>query len=421
MSTASRGRMAWFNCFSGIAGDMTLGALVDAGADTEELAELLRRLPIGGWSLEFEPVLRNGLAATHAKVHASGDGVVRTLMHVLGVIEEARLPDRARRRAVGAFNVLAEVEGRLHRRPPSQVHFHEVGGHDAIIDIVGSALALELLDIDVVGASPVVTGSGVVRTAHGLLPNPSPAVVELLTGLPTVGRDVNVELTTPTGAAILKAWGSAFGPMPAMTVEATGFGAGTKEIDGIPNCTQVVIGTGASHGIPGAAPSGQPLVVLSTNVDDATGETMAHATRRLLEAGALDAWIEQVLMKQGRPGHVLNVLCDPALAGALSSVVIRETGTLGVRSAVVDRWTAERQPDVAEVEGLPVRVKVSPGRVKAEHSDVARVARVTGLPLIEVAARAEAAWRLRGDRGALEGGNPPPDGGDLPLPRRPGA
>jgi uncharacterized protein (TIGR00299 family) protein len=412
---AATRRTAWFNCYSGIAGDMALGALVDAGADTEELAQLLRRLPIGGWTLEFEPVMRNGLAATHAKVHAPGDGVVRTLMHVLGVIEEARLPDRARHRAVAAFNALADVEGRLHRRPPNQVHFHEVGGHDAIVDIVGTSLALELLDIDTVAASPIVTGLGVVRTAHGLLPNPAPAVVELLTGIPTVGRDVNVELTTPTGAAIVKAWGSAFGPMPAMTVEAAGFGAGTKEIDGIPNCTQVVIGTREPHGIEGSGPSGQPLVVLATNLDDATGETLAHAIRQLLDAGALDAWLTPILMKQGRPGHVLNALCDPALADSLSNLIMRETGTLGVRAATIERRESARQPGVADVDGLPVRVKISPGRVKAEHSDVAKVARITGLPLIEVAARAEAAWRSGADDDA------PPEGTEGFSPTRPGA
>ncbi|MGP0005083.1 MAG: nickel pincer cofactor biosynthesis protein LarC [Acidimicrobiales bacterium] len=386
-------RVAWFNCFSGISGDMTLGSLVDAGADTDELVKLLGQIPIGGWSLEFEPVLRNGLAATQAIVRARDDGVVRTFMHVLGIVEEARLPDRVRARAVGAFTALAEVEGHLHRRPVAQVHFHEVGGHDAIVDVVGSAIALELLEVDVVSSSPVVNGTGVVRTSHGLLPNPAPAVVELLTGIPTVGRDVNIELTTPTGAAMLRAWGSHFGPMPAMTVELSGFGAGVRELEGTPNCTQVVIGLAAASEGASAGPAGQPLVVLESNLDDATGETLAHAVSRLLEVGALDAWIHPVVMKGGRPGHVLSVLCDPALASELAEMMAAETGTLGVRASGVQRWTSERQPGVVEVEGLPVRVKVSPGRVKAEHSDAARVARITGLTLIEVAARAEAGFR----------------------------
>jgi uncharacterized protein (TIGR00299 family) protein len=404
-------RIAWFNCFSGISGDMTLGSLVDAGADTDELVKLLAGIPIGGWSLEFEPVLRNGLAATQAVVGANDDGVVRTFMHVIGIVEEARLPERVRARAVGAFTILAEVEGRLHRRPPAQVHFHEVGGHDAIVDVVGSAIALELLDIDLVSASAVVNGTGVVRTAHGILPNPAPAVVELLAGIPTVGRDVNVELTTPTGAAMLRAWGSAFGPMPAMTIEASGFGAGVRELEGTPNCTQVVIGTAAATEGAATGPAGQPLVVLESNLDDATGETLAHAVSNLLEAGALDAWIHPVVMKRGRPGHVLSVLCDPALASQLSEVMTTETGTLGVRASGVQRWATERQPGVGEVEGLPVRVKVSPGRVKAEYSDAARVARITGLPLIEVAARAEADFRSSSpDEGGGDDLSPPPLG-----------
>ncbi len=286
-------RVAWFNCYSGIAGDMALGSLVDAGADSDELARQLQRLPIGGWTLDFEPVMRNGLAATRAVVGTRGDGVVRTFMHVLGLLEEARLPERVRERAIGAFSALAEAEGRLHRRPPAQVHFHEVGGHDTVVDIVGSAIALELLEVDQVSSSPVVNGTGVVRTSHGLLPNPAPAVVELLTGIPTVGRDVNVELTTPTGAALLRAWGSSFGPMPAMTVEAMGFGAGSRELDGVPNCTQVVIGVAASTSGSGGSFAGQPLVVLESNLDDATGETLAHALGRLMDAGALDAWISR--------------------------------------------------------------------------------------------------------------------------------
>jgi hypothetical protein len=247
--------------------------------------------------------------------------------------------------------------------------------------------------VDFVSSSPVVNGTGVVRTSHGILPNPSPAVVELLAGIPTVGRDVNLELTTPTGAAMLRAWGSQFGPMPAMTIERSGFGAGVRDLDDTPNCTQVVIGIGAAFDSSAAAPAGQPLVMLESNLDDATGETLAHAVTKLLEAGALDAWLHPVVMKGGRPGHVVSVLCDPALAAQLSQVMTAQTGTLGVRASGVNRWTSARQSDVTEVEGLPVRVKVSPGRVKAEHSDAARVARITGLTLIEVAARAEAGFR----------------------------
>ena len=378
-------RIAWFNCFSGIAGDMTLGSLVDAGADPGELARLLERLPIGGWSLEFEPVLRNGLACTRAVVGTKGDSVVRTWMHIQGVLEEARLPDAVRDRAISAFSVLAEAEGRIHRRPAAQVHFHEVGGHDTIVDIVGSAAALYLLEVATVGSSPVAVGTGVVRSAHGLLPNPAPAVVSLLSGIPTVGRDVRYELTTPTGAAMLRAWGTVFGPLPAMVVEETGFGAGERELEKMPNCTQVVLGAARTER--GAA---RPLVVLETNLDDATGETLAHAVEQLMDEGALDAWVTPVLMKKGRPAHLVTVLADEALAGRLGEVLRRETGSLGLRSHRVERVADERALETVEVEGHPVRVKVSPGRVKAEHDDAARAARRLGRPVSEIAALAEA-------------------------------
>lgn len=405
--TAGTRRIAWFNCFAGIAGDMALGSLVDAGADPAQLMRILEQLPIGGWSLDFEETMRSGLGCTRAVVGVRGDSVVRTWMHIHGVLEEARLPDRVRARAISAFAALAEAEGRVHRRSPSSVHFHEVGGHDTIVDIVGTAAALELLEVDEVGSSPVATGIGIVRTAHGLLPNPAPAVTELLEGLPTVGRDLNVELTTPTGAAILRAWGSVFGPMPAMTVEATGYGAGSRELDGMANCTQVVLGQlDSSGGFEwGVA---QPLVELEANLDDASGETISHALEQLLAEGALDVWVTPVVMKKGRPGHLFGVLCDQALAGRLASVLATETGTLGVRAHVVDRFAAPRRIDEVELDGHTIRVKVSPGRVKAEHADVARAARRLGLPLIEVAARAEAAWRHQPDL--------PPSGGEEPEP-----
>ncbi|MGO9334258.1 MAG: nickel pincer cofactor biosynthesis protein LarC [Acidimicrobiales bacterium] len=409
------GRVAWFHCFSGIAGDMALGSLVDAGADPRELERLLDGLPIDGWSLEFEAVLRNGIAATRAVVKARDDAVVRTFPHVMGILEEARLPERARDRAAAAFSLLAAVEGRLHRRPPSQVHFHELGGHDTIVDIVGTALALELLEVSIVSASPVATGLGMVRSAHGLLPNPAPAVVELLEGIPTQGRDVSVELTTPTGAAMLAAWGSTFGPMPSMTIEATGFGAGSRELDDLPNCTQVVIGLPAESVRTSSFGEGQQLVQLEANLDDVTGETLAHAVAALIDDGALDAWVTPVLMKKGRPGHVLNVLCDPVLVGDLRHRLEDETGSLGVRAHTVARWAARRELLEVEVDGYRVRVKVSPGRVKVEHADAVRVAGQTGRPLREVAARAEAAWREQADMPEPPRRDPGPGGPITPM------
>ena len=402
--------VAWFHCFAGIAGDMALGSLLDAGADFAEVHGLLRRLPLGGWSLRAEPVLRGGIAATRAVVETTDDVVVRTHAHIVGLVEEARLPDRVTARALATFAALAEVEGRLHRRPPEQVHFHEVGSHDTVIDVVGAAAALEVLGIDEVATSPVATGMGTVRSAHGFLPNPSPAVVRLLQGIPTWGRDISVELTTPTGAALLAATASRFGPLPPMEIAASGFGAGAHDIDGLPNCTQVVVGRSTVRG----QLQGQPVMLLETNLDDVTGEVLAHAVDALLTAGAHDAWITPVVMKKGRPGYTVAVLVDPFLTESVRAVLQAETGSLGVRGALLERWPASRVMDEVDVAGVSVHVKVSPGRVKAEQRDAQRAAARTGLPLREVLSRAESVWRQ--DNDVTPPGTAPPSPPERPRP-----
>lgn len=391
--------LAWFHCFSGIAGDMALGSLLDAGADLGEVCGLLDRLGIGGWSIEPEPVLRAGLAATQAGVRVKDDHVHRTFAAIEAMLAQAGLPPRVHRRSLAAFVAMAEVEGALHRRPPAQVHFHEVGSLDAIVDVVGTCAALEVLGVDEVRASAVTTGTGMVRAAHGMLPNPAPATVALLAraGAPTQGRNATVELTTPTGAALLAGLvpRRGFGPLPALVPTAVGYGAGARETDGTPNVTQVVLGTAVEDDP--AALGGQPLVLVEANVDDATGEVLAYALAALLDAGAVDAWIVPVAMKKGRPGHVVSALCDTALAATVAKVLVGETGTLGVRATRVDRLAVERRFDQVEVGGEVVRMKVSPGRAKAEFDDAARAARVLGRPAREVVQLAEEAWR-RGAR-----------------------
>jgi hypothetical protein len=230
-------------------------------------------------------------------------------------------------------------------------------------------------------------------------------VVDLLAGAPTHGVDVPVELTTPTGAGILAALCRTWGPMPAMTITASGFGAGTRDLDALPNLTQVVVGTTSL-----ASTTGQPVVLLECNVDDVTGETLAHAVQVLLDAGAHDAWLTPIVMKKGRPAHTVSVLADPALAGQLAEVLRQETGTLGVRGSTIERWPTPRTTEAVEVGGVTVRVKVGPGRVKVEHDDAARAARQIGLPLREVVSRAEEAWRRRSDAtDTVEISTPPDD------------
>lgn len=387
-ATAEAEAVAWFHCFAGIAGDMALGSLIDAGADADEVRTLLDRLALPGWELRFEAALRGGIACTRAIV--SGDDViVRTHGAISALIESAGLPPRVTERALRVFRALASVESALHRRPLDQVHFHEVGGHDAIVDIVGTAAALEVLGIDTVTASAVATGSGTVRSAHGWLPNPAPATVRLLEDVPTYGRDVSLELTTPTGAAIMAALCTSFGPMPNMTITASGFGGGAGELPDLPNCTQVVIGQRSEH----VVGSGQPALVLETNLDDVTGEQLGYAVGAALEAGALDAWVSSVTMKKGRPGHVLHVLAEATRVEVLRREIARATGTMGIRAMPAERWPVAREMTTVVIDGITIRMKVTSGRAKPEFDDVAQAAAKTGAPLHEIASRAEEAWR----------------------------
>lgn len=381
--------IAWFHCFAGIAGDMALGSLVDAGADVGEVRALLDRLHLPGWSLEFEDGIRGGIACTRAIV-GGDDVVVRTHGVIAALIAEADLPARVTARAQAVFSRLAAVESALHRRPVDQVHFHEVGGHDAIIDVVGTAAALEVLGVDEVCASSVATGMGMVRSAHGRLPNPAPATLRLLEGIPSYGRDVSIELTTPTGAALLAALSTGFGPLPDMTVAASGFGGGAGEMEDLPNCTQVVIGQRERQ--PAVGP-GQQALLLETNLDDVTGEQLGLAVSAALEAGALDAWVSPVTMKKGRPGHVLHVLTDATLVEVQRGEIQRITGTMGIRATAVQRWPVARSLGEVTVDGIVIRMKVISGRAKPEFDDVAQAAAKTGAAPHEVASRAEEAWR----------------------------
>lgn len=413
---AGEGRAAWFHCFSGIAGDMAMGSLIDAGADLDEVRSLCDRLPVDGWEIDAEPVLRAGLAATKVTVRTENTSVVRTVAHIAAMIDEARLPERVRARAQAAFHALAAAEGRVQGRPADKVHFHEVGSLDAIIDIVGTAAALEVLGVDEVHSSAVAQGRGMTRTAHGLTPVPAPATVALLEQAPTYGLDIAYELTTSTGAAILAGMAGSWGVMPAMVIQASGFGAGARELDDRPNVTQVILGLQSADLRPG-----QPVTLLEANIDDATGETLAHTVAALLHAGAHDAWVTPILMGKGRPAHTISVLVDGALAGQVADVLVRETGTMGIRGQTLERWPSSRHIDEVDVDGRRVRVEVSAGRVKVEHDDAARAARHIGIPVREVISLAEEAWRRRlrdepGDVSPLTPGGP----GDGPAPAGPG-
>jgi pyridinium-3,5-bisthiocarboxylic acid mononucleotide nickel chelatase len=396
---------AWFHCFAGTAGDMTLGALVHAGADPLMVAAVIGQLDLQGYALSFEPVMRCGLAATHAVVavhshdpHAAHehDHHHTTTTHVghrpyraiRELIDRAELPPRIAERAQRTFRLLAEVEGVMHRQPADEVEFHEVGSVDAIVDIVGVCAALESLGVDRIVCSPITVGQGTVHAAHGELPNPAPAVVELLArrNAPSRGVGEPKELATPTGVALMCALADEFGPMPALQVAAVGYGAGTADTPGRPNVVQVVLGVEAEVGA--AAGSGQPMQLFEANLDDVTGEVLAHTISALLAAGANDAWVTPIVMKKGRPAHTVHALCDPALAAPVSATLLRETGTLGLRGSLVERWPQARQGNSVVIDGHTVRIKVAGtgvhGRIKVEHDDAAAAAAALGRPLREV-------------------------------------
>jgi len=384
--------VAWWHCFAGIAGDMALASLVDAGADLDQVVAGLRALTVDGWHVEANRTTKAGLAATQLRVDvgAAETGAERTWAEVAEIIQRAEgLPPRVRHRSHQVFAGLAAAEGRVHGVAPGDVHFHEVGSVDAIIDVVGTCLALELLGVGSVYSSPVALGTGMARSRHGQLPIPAPAVLELLSGAPVYGSEHRLELTTPTGAALLAGLAESFGPLPPLRPTATGYGAGTADLVGAPNVLQVVVGELG----PSLAGEHQDLVVLETNLDDVTGEVLAHTVATLLGAGALDAWLVPMVAKKGRPGHVLNVLCEPATVADLARALAAETGTLGVRQHLVQRWAAHRHSVEVDVGGLVVRVKVGPYRFKAEHDDCARAAGQLGLTVSEVARRAEEAAR----------------------------
>ncbi len=382
--------ISWFHCFSGVTGEMALGSLVDAGADLDEVRALCDRLPLVGWEFEAHPVRRSGVAATRVHVACEETSVVRTGRHIAAMIDEARLPARVRRRAQAAFDLLVEADGRVHRRPADQLHFHELGDLSTILEVVGTCAALEVLGIDEVYASPIALGRGMVRGGLGMVPVPTPLTVELLRSAPTYGLDIAMELTTPAGAALLSSLVTDWGPMPSMVVQASGFGAGVAEIDGRPRVTQVVTGVASADLAPG-----QPVTLLEATLDDVTGETMGHAMAAVLDAGAHDVWVTPVIRGRGLPGHVMAALVDSPLAGQVSGVMANETGTHAIRAQRIEQWPASRNVEEVDVDGRRVRVEVSTGRVKVEHADATLAARHIGIPVREVVSLAEEAWRRR--------------------------
>ena len=298
-----------------------------------------------------------------------------------------------RDRAQKVFAVLAEVEANIHGVAIDDIEFHEVGSIDAIVDIVGVCAALEVLNIDRIFCSNIAVGHGHIKSAHGTLPNPAPAVTALaaLRGVTLVGLDDHRELATPTGVALMVALADSFGAMPPLTVSSVGYGAGTNDIPGRANVVKVVIGETSEQTVLSGA--GQDVQLLEANVDDVSGEVIAHTIAELLNAGAHDAWATPIVMKKGRPAFTVHALCDPALTEKISALLVSETGTLGLRGSVIQRWPQTRNEKSVTVHGHTIRIKVGTGRIKVENDDAVTASRALSLPLREVLALAEQAAR----------------------------
>lgn len=403
--------IAYFDCFGGASGDMIVGALLDAGVRLEDLRAELKKLGLPGYSLDVEQVQRGALAGLKFHVHVEehhehehGEGRHhhhgRNLPDILHLLDHGKLAERADRRARLIFRRLAEAEAQVHNMPVEQVHFHEVGAVDSIVDIVGACVAMELLGVETISCSPIPLGCGTVNTAHGVLPVPAPATALLMRGHPVAASDFPKELCTPTAAAILTTLAESFGPLPAMQLGGVGYGAGGRDDPGRINMLRVFIGQPEQS----ADASGQAdtVVEMGCNLDNATGEILGATVALLLEAGALDAWTTPIYMKKSRPAVQLSVLCRPGDEEKLEAILFEQTPTLGVRRHACRRSKLSRRSVTVETPYGPVRVKVSgrDGRdctVAPEFDDCFQAAQAHHVPVRQVMAEAAELYRRQSE------------------------
>ena len=440
-------KLLYFDCFAGVAGDMVLGALIDAGLPLAELERALGSLMIPGYRLSADRVLRSGLSAVkfrlhegettaphehegheaahhhhdhdhgpvhepghahdhdhgheHGHVHShvheadqAGHHSHRSLADIEALIGQSSLPERARARAVALFRRLAEAEAEVHQMPVDRVHLHEVGALDSIIDIVGSVFGLEWFGADRYVASPLNVGGGMVRSAHGVFPVPAPATLKLLAGVPVYSSGVNMETVTPTGALLVSGYATEFGPMPAMRVDHVGYGAGDREVPGTPNVFRVLVGE------ENRAPHGERVVVMECEIDDMNPQIFGVLMDRLYAAGALEVFYTPVQMKKNRPGTLLTVVAPPSLQESLTAIVFRESTTIGLRYQDVQRACLDREIVPVDTPFGTVRFKLARSggdllNASPEFEDCARVAAERGLAVKEVQAEAVRAFWTR--------------------------
>jgi len=391
-------KQAYLDCFSGISGDMFVGALLDVGLPLERLFADLKKIPLGFYEFKRTRALRGHLVGTRVEIRVPGKQPSRKLRDIEALIRDSELSAGVKERALEVFSRLAEAEGKLHNMPPEQVHFHEVGAVDAILDIVGACIGLEFLEISQLTCSPVNVGSGCVAAAHGSLPVPAPASLELLKDLPIYSSGVDGELVTPTGAALISTLATGFGPIPPMRVERIGYGAGAREIPGHPNLARLLLGESAEPvRVREGAPGDEVVSVIEANVDDMSPQLYGYFIDQALAAGALDVTCTPIQMKKDRPGILLSVLCTPEKGDALAQMLFEQTTTIGVRIYEARRKILERELVSIQTPYGAVNVKVAKRdgkvlNVAPEYEDCRRLASEKGVPLKQVMIAAQASY-----------------------------
>jgi len=375
-------KIAYLDCFSGVSGNMLLGALLHAGLEEEKLRALLAGVQLSNWQLEVQKNTVSGLQACHVRVRTEKacHHQHRHLQQIRLILEESDLPRPVIDRSLAVFTRLARAEARVHGVPVEKIHFHEVGAVDAVIDIVGVVAGFHLLDITQISCSPLPMPGGWVSCAHGKLPLPAPAVCRLLKNVPVYGTRLNQELVTPTGAALVAELVTSFGPLPCMTLQQTGYGAGTMQRkDGRPNLLRLMVGQGAD------IDEAQVVEVIETHLDDWNPELWPHVSRLLLQAGGLDVSLVPMQMKKGRPGFLLRVIADPAHSAPVKEIILTETSSIGLRFHTMQRLTLPREIIAVETPWGPVqakKVETSAGsRITPEYEDCRRLAEEHRIPL----------------------------------------
>jgi len=366
---------------------MTLGALIDLGVPVEWLKDQLRRLPLDGFDITANSIQRHGIRTQQVEVEAFNDHASRNYSHIRNLIENSPLADSVKTKSLNIFQKLAEAEARIHGCSPDEVHFHEVGGVDAIVDIVGTAMGLEYLQIDKIIASPIPLGKGFTKCSHGKLPLPAPATLGILKDVPVYGTGIPHELVTPTGAAIISAVAAGFGPLPEVVVKDIGYGAGQRDLEDRPNLLRIVLGDES----PGAAAKPEDMLedrieILETCIDDMNPELFGHLMERLFEDGALDVYWVPVYMKKNRPGTMLQVICKDHDAAAVLERILSETTTLGVRYYSARRrllWRDQREIDTAYGRVSVKRVRDTRGNLRhvPEYEVCRQIALERNIPL----------------------------------------